>query len=168
MDISSILEAIFGNMFVILAIIAGIIGFFKEGSKKKEENTQNRPRQNTPPTQRSNSSNPRTSPSLEDTVSTIDASSIEEQQQNQLDHLANRYATAKRSAENISENLQRSSSLKERSKEDDHLSASQKQFKRKLNRNLTKQGLANGVIMAEILGPPRAKKPYRTVVQERK
>lgn len=48
----------------------------------------------------------------------------------------------------------------------------QKQKVRKTNlsiaKNVSKKGLAESVVMAEILGPPRALKPYRNVVHNRK
>lgn len=37
-----------------------------------------------------------------------------------------------------------------------------------VKKNMTKKGLAESVIMAEVLGSPRAVKPYRSIISERK
>src|SRR5699024_10950928 len=42
------------------------------------------------------------------------------------------------------------------------------QFKKDMKKNLTKQGLIDSIVMAEVLGPPRARKPYRSIIYERK
>lgn len=34
--------------------------------------------------------------------------------------------------------------------------------------SMTREGLAKSVVMAEVLGPPRAVKPYRSIISERK
>ncbi|WP_042223420.1 hypothetical protein [Oceanobacillus manasiensis] len=168
--ISSLLEAIFGNMFILIAIVVGIIGFFKNGSDNKgDHQSPNQSRPTSTPSGRTNLPSQRTTTNSNTQHGTVDTSSIDDQHQSQLDQLADRYATAKRSAENISNHQHRTSPLKEeRGNKEEQLSSSQKKFKKQINRNLTKQGLANGIIMAEILGPPRAKKPYRNVISERK
>lgn len=51
---------------------------------------------------------------------------------------------------------------------ENNLSAKQKQFKKRIKRNVNREGLVNGIIMAEILGSPRATKPYRSVISQRK
>lgn len=168
--ISNLMEAIFGNIFILIAIVAGIIGFFKNGSDNKgDQQSPNQPRPTSTPSGRTNMPSQRTSTSTNTQHSTVDTSSVEERHQRQLDQLADRYATTKRSANSIPDNLQRSSSLREgKEKKEEQLSTKQKKFKKRFDRNLTKQGVANGVIMAEILGPPRAKKPYRSVTSKRK
>ena len=169
--ISNLMEAIFGNIFIIIAIVAGIIGFFNNGSENKgEQQSPNQPRPTSTPSGRTNMPSQRTSTtSTNSQQSRVDTSSVEEKHQSQLDQLADRYATTTRSAKSIPDNLQRNSSLREgKEKKEELLSTKQKKFKKRFDRNLTKQGVANGVIMAEILGPPRAKKPYRSVTSERK
>src|SRR5699024_5047064 len=41
-------------------------------------------------------------------------------------------------------------------------------FKKKFKSKLTRDGLVDSIIMAEVLGPTRATKPYRSVIQQRK
>ncbi|GGA68667.1 hypothetical protein [Ornithinibacillus halotolerans] len=48
------------------------------------------------------------------------------------------------------------------------LNEKQEAFKKDVQTGLTYKGLVQGVIMSEVLGPPRARKPYRSVIQERK
>ncbi|WP_010650932.1 hypothetical protein [Oceanobacillus massiliensis] len=40
-------------------------------------------------------------------------------------------------------------------------------MKRQVVDNISAKGLVNGVMMSEILGAPRAKKPYRSILQDR-
>lgn len=42
------------------------------------------------------------------------------------------------------------------------------QFKKEVKTGLNHSGIVNGIIMSEVLGPPRARKPYQNVVVERK
>src|SRR5690606_32233886 len=40
-------------------------------------------------------------------------------------------------------------------------------FKKDVKTSLNHKGLVNGIIMSEVLGPPRARKPFRSVIAER-
>jgi heme-binding NEAT domain protein len=44
----------------------------------------------------------------------------------------------------------------------------QERFKRDVKKGLNYKGLVNGIIMSEVLGSPRARKPYRSIVAERR
>ncbi|WP_077327053.1 hypothetical protein [Virgibacillus siamensis] len=48
------------------------------------------------------------------------------------------------------------------------LTKEQKEFKKRISNNLNKKGLVNGIIMAEILGKPRAMQPYRSIISKRR
>lgn len=56
----------------------------------------------------------------------------------------------------------------ERNVSDKGLSAEQKQFKRRVRGNLNEKGLVNGIVMSEVLGKPRAMKPYKSVISKRR
>ncbi|WP_077621465.1 hypothetical protein [Sediminibacillus massiliensis] len=43
-----------------------------------------------------------------------------------------------------------------------------KKPKLKVRKNLSKKGLAESIVMAEVLGPPRAVKPYQDVIQQKR
>src|SRR5690625_2236794 len=43
-------------------------------------------------------------------------------------------------------------------------SKAEKRHKKRIRKNLTKKGLINGIIMSEVLGPPRARKPYQNIL----
>lgn len=106
------------------------------------------------------------------TVYTTSTTNIYMEEQNQMEQLKNRM--------NISEDVslaeinQMDISLGTEIQDEIKHSASSSgnknkmQFKRDVKSGLNREGLINGIIMSEVLGSPRARKPYRSVVSERK
>lgn len=160
-------EAIFSNGFIILAAIAGIIGFFKDSFSKdtdKENERRTKPNKPVPPfgggaTKVGSQPTKRT----EREGGSISAASASEQKQRQMDQLAEQMgADLQEPIEDLVQQVQ--SVQSQRQVTEGHL---QKQkMKRQVANNFTREGLINGIIMSEVLGKPRAKKPYRSVVSE--
>ncbi|GAB4073408.1 hypothetical protein GCM10028778_09260 [Barrientosiimonas marina] len=48
------------------------------------------------------------------------------------------------------------------------LTSAQQVMRKEMRHNLTREGIVNGVIMSEVLGQPRALRPYRSQVAQRK
>jgi vacuolar-type H+-ATPase subunit I/STV1 len=171
----ALLELIFGNFFIVLLIIFGILGFLRDNSAKQKEEEQRRRRTGQ---QRSPQSSQPSYSSQEDTHTgsrstlekareSISSSTIAEQQQEQLDKLASQFNTKK--SEVMSDMQEEFSDTKSVLREFNRdLSKEQKQIKKGVSESLKGKGLINGIIMAEVLGPPRATKPYRSVISERK
>lgn len=89
---------------------------------------------------------------------------IEEQRQKQYEKLAGNIAQAAQfeADEEVKPQLL--------NKQTETQSAKLKQgsFKKNFKKQLTKEGLVNSIVMAEILGPPRAKRPYENVLTKRR
>ncbi|MFD1038521.1 hypothetical protein ACFQ3N_08965 [Virgibacillus byunsanensis] len=162
----NLFEAITGNFFIIVVIIAGIIGFLRDSSakqKQQERKPSNTPRStSTPSGGRSRSQGDYRGNQSQQTVS---STSIQDQQNEQMKQVADRMG-AKKGIEELPHDAIIGNTLREPPKEE--LSHDQLKLRQQIGNNLTKKGLVNGIIMAEVLGPPRAKKPYRSVISERR
>ncbi|MFD1412809.1 hypothetical protein [Oceanobacillus jeddahense] len=179
------MDWIFENLFLIIIIISGIVAFLGDSKKKQEEQKK---KQSTPPkNQTSSRPNQQRSPQemrtgqqtqrkreqpraerqvyREGERPDISAGGIEEQQRKQMERMTNRYQTA--SQEDVEDAKQNFKDLiVDRKDEGDN--PGKNEMKKRVSGNLDGKGLVNGVIMAEVLGPPRAKQPYRSIVQRRK
>ncbi|MGP4107230.1 hypothetical protein [Virgibacillus sp. L01] len=153
-------------ILIILAIIGGLAGFLKDKSDKdtnKQKRTVNSP--NPSPTPSGGGGMAR---SDYQTQVSEEKTSIEEQQQEQRERLADRMNTATQKA---IEERKHDAIINENdniNQTGNKLSVEQKRFKRRIKNNLNQQGLVNGVIMAEVLGSPRAKEPYQSIVKQRR
>lgn len=153
----SLIQLIMDNLFIVVIIIAGIIGFFRNSSAEQEQDRgqTNRPRQ-TPSgggnqTHQRRTHKPQSNPSV--------PASIEEQQSEQLGRLANQSQTETKDAmEKLPHDSIIGNTLRDPNKNN---SGEKEALRRQVKRNLGKTGLVNGIIMSEVLGSPRAKKPYQ-------
>lgn len=174
----ALLEAIFGNFMIVIVIIGAIISFLKDKTDKEKQKQQ---QSNTP----YRKPNPKPVPSASDyqakrnhpspsvqkqTIpkpTSVDTKSIEEQQANQLKKLVDRIDTGSDQTlsglqlEALNNYAQIGSQLKNKKSQHQPL-------QKRLKRNLSRDGLVDSVIMAEVLGPPRAVKSFRTDAKERR
>ncbi|MBR3121372.1 hypothetical protein [Oceanobacillus profundus] len=168
---------IFDNLFIIIIIISGIIGFFNNSNEKQKQ--QEKEKKKAPPQRpgRTVSEGTRTperkpQPVAEQRVyreersrDTVSTASIAEQQKQQMEKLASKYSTISNSKiEDLKSQADSGSILLEPEKE---TSKKQERLKKQVVGNLGAKGLVNGIIMSEILGPPRAKKSYKNVLDDR-
>ncbi|MFD1066359.1 hypothetical protein [Oceanobacillus locisalsi] len=184
------MDWIFDNLYLVIIILFGIISFLSSSGKKEEEQKK---KQSTPPNnptqtrqrqQQSSSQGAgtqqqsqvqrqrqREQPRAQRQVyqegerPDISAGSIEEQQQKQMERMADRYQTS--SQEDLEDAEQNFKGLKVERKSEEN-APGRAEMKRRVSGNLEGKGLVNGIIMAEVLGSPRAKKPYRSIIQKRK
>jgi len=163
------MDWILENIFIIIVIISGIIGFFNSNDDKDQKKQQKRP----VPSKPRQSTNERTrQPRAESKVyrdepikSPVISASIEEQQKAQMDRLATKYSSLSESKiGELSNQVFSKSQLKEPIKDSQ---VRQERMKKQVVKNLGAKGLVNGIIMSEVLGPPRAKKPYQSVIKDR-
>ncbi|GAB3050829.1 hypothetical protein [Virgibacillus ainsalahensis] len=167
-------EFIANNFFLVIIIIAGILGFFRNNAAQQQE--QNRKAQ--PPGNRNNVPRPTPYPSggnesqqesrtaEQPSQRSISTTSVEEQQNEQMDRLARKLRTdSKQEMEKLPHDAIRENTSLERSKD---LSKNQEEVKSQIKDNLDRKGLVNGIIMSEVLGPPRAKKPYQSVLAKKR
>ena len=173
-------QLIMDNIFIIILVISGIIGFFssnKEEQKKQQQQQrkeQQRPRQ-TEPKPTPTPSGPREprrpevyrrtemEPSEPDVITTA---SIENEQKSQMEKLQARYGIS--SSSTIGEDIAHQGlKFRESLKPLDDLSEEKEVLKNDIKQSLRNKGLINGIIMAEVLGKPRSLKPYESVSLER-
>lgn len=150
----AIFDTLFGNILVLLAIVGGIAGFIKDKSKKADESSKRYP---TP--------KPTKTPSGGYQVASDEGSqrmSMENQQGNVIDEQQGTHLH--RAVKNGEHDAIPESTLRRPPHDSDHKS----RLKREIRHNLSKQGLVNNIIMSEVLGPPRATKPYKSVTAERR
>src|SRR5690625_5465505 len=169
----ALLVAIFGNFMIVLIIIGGIVGFLKDKSEKgRQQKNQSESPFETP--------NPTAAPSAGGDYQTSrhkpvepvkrqthhTTPSVDEQRAEQMKHIVGRMQTGTNKAlEDVQPKaIERSTAKRSKPVKSQRPDAFKKQFKS----NLTRDGLVDRIIMAEELGAPRATKPYRSVIQERK
>ncbi|RDW19232.1 hypothetical protein CWR48_09315 [Oceanobacillus arenosus] len=172
-------QLIFDNIFVVIIIISAIMGLFgkkpEDAEKRKHQN--NRPKPAPNPVSRGQQ-NARPEPSrttgskqtrgnvpkpTKPMVSTI---SIEEQQKAQMERLK---GTINSGENNAIDDLSHHAFVEDPiTTSINELSKVQANYKKQIRTNLTRKGLVNGIIMSEVLGSPRARKPYQSIVEQRK
>lgn len=181
-------ELIFSNPLFIILIVGGLISLLKGGAdnKNKQQTEQQRPRQPQTVTrspnqqqakakQQSSQAKPQSQPKER----VVRSTSIELQRQKQLDQLTNRFGVDTEDDEHSASKAEEHSKLKvrqrklaeQRRKAETaalHGTETQRRLKRRFQKKLTRDGLIDSVIMSEVLGSPRARKPYESVVKQRR
>ncbi|MBY7143346.1 hypothetical protein KFZ56_09795 [Virgibacillus sp. NKC19-3] len=157
----SLIELIMDNLFIVVIIIAGIIGFFRNSSAEQEQDRRqtNRPRPTSTSAPSGGDNQPQQRRAHEAPSNQPAPASIEEQQSEQLGRLANQLQTETKDAmEKLPHDAIIGNTLREPNK---NSSVEKEALKKQIKGNLGKTGLVNGIIMSEVLGSPRARKPYQ-------
>ncbi|MFD2046104.1 hypothetical protein ACFSTA_12025 [Ornithinibacillus salinisoli] len=168
-----IFDFLAGNIIFVIIIIGAILRLLG-GSKENEQEKRGqnpRPRQNPEPRPTATPSGgqrQRNNQPVKQNETAAQTISIEDQQQQQLERLAGRMNTSK--DQSMDDLTGHSSNLGETFKQPKRNIDSHKEenYRKQIKGNLSRNGLVNSVIMAEVLGSPRAKKPYRSVIADRK
>lgn len=161
-------DAILRNPFLVLLIIGGIISFFKGKNEKQEDKKR-------PPETKPKRPEPRPVNQRKEVIikqeppraqeQRVERLTIEEHQQKQMESLMSRLHTmeAPRSYERPNDaNIKREIEVQNLVSQYNHT-----KFKKSFVKSLNKEGLINSIIMAEVLGLPRAKQPYQSVAVRR-
>lgn len=174
-----LIDLIFENPFLLVIILGALFSLF--GGKKKEEQQEQRQRQNQrtgsqqqrqqqsqqPMRTKSNPSQPRQQVKKKTQEKRAPQLSIEEQRARQMARFASNHVTEHHSAE-ADEKLVRADERRKTEIQNLTSSYDQKRFKKEFKQGLTREGLINSVIMAEVLGSPRARNPYESIVSKRR
>ncbi|OZU89930.1 hypothetical protein CIL03_01970 [Virgibacillus indicus] len=160
----NLFEALASNGYIIFIIIAGIIGFLKNSSNKQKEEQQKRPNKSPRSRTAPSGGKPKQKVYVDNEADRVYTSSIEDKQNEQMEQLANRYRT---SGDQSMKDLEHSA-FNDLSKSEIDLSQKRSHLKREIGSNLEGKRLINGIILSEVLGPPRAQKPYRSIVSQRR
>lgn len=154
------------NIVFVVIIVAALLNFLNRGRKTEEEQERQRP---VNPTANQNNRSDQRKAQVEQpvkrvkqTIKTVQESvskSMEEQRQEQYDRLKRQY-------ESSSQYDEPKRDVKERKLQPEQEEVVQVNIK--LEDKLSSKGLIESVIMAEVLGPPRALNPYQNIVMKRK
>lgn len=162
--IFDLFEALAANSYIIFIIIAGIIGFLKNSSNKQKEEQQKRPNKPLRPRTASAGGEPKQKVYGDNEADHVYTTSIEKKQNEQMEQLANRYrAMGDQSMEDLEH-----SAFNDLRKSEIDINQKRSQLKSEIGSNLRGKRLINGIIMSEVLGPPRAQRPYQSVVSQRR
>ncbi|SET61424.1 hypothetical protein SAMN05216389_11732 [Oceanobacillus limi] len=173
----SLFDFLFSNIVFVVIVIGALMRLFRgnaedDGGQQKRQPERTRQQTNPKPT-----ATPSGGPIQRNrqpkadytTAETNPTHTLEEQQQQQLEKLAGRMnATIDQSMDELSSNTTDhiGQSLQKPKKQPS--SKKTENYRKQIKNNLSRDGLVNSVVMAEVLGPARARKPYRSVIQERK
>ncbi|MBN6206001.1 hypothetical protein JYK21_06020 [Ralstonia pickettii] len=173
------IEFIMNNMFLVIIIISGIIGFLSSNKEEQKKQQQRKTQQQRPaasktkptptpsgpqePQHRQRVYQTKTQSEEKDLTTTA---SIADEQQEQMKRLEERYGITSTDLTDEDLSLQGLKFQKSLSKIKD-LSEEQRVLKKDIRKSLKNKGLINGIIMAEVLGKPRSLKPYESVTLER-
>lgn len=165
------MEFIFGNIFFVIIIIGIILKFIGGGSEAKTDEQNQQEGQSTKPVRRrifdeikkvEEMFQPETT--SQDSPEATSKGSAEAQRQKQLERLKQNYAPMENTEDDdiakhsgLQTRRQQSTNTKKVTKKDLHL-----------KKRLSRGGLKESIIMAEVLGPPRAYHPYQNIAQNRR
>lgn len=169
-----LIEVVFRNPFLLILLVGGIFSLLKGKPEEdaKEEQSQRREAPTFPetfplPYEREQADQQF---EVESSEYSIDSLSIEEQREQQMQQLTAQYSMNDHKDEEEHSGLQDKAKLADLRREMDVQKIKapyNKKFKKEFTKSLTKKGLVNSVIMAEVLGSPRALKPYQSVPSRR-
>lgn len=168
-----IIDLIFENPFFLIIIIGALFSLFS-GKKKEEQKEQQRSSQQNRPRPESVNAASRTSRRKQqvnrgeqERERVTPQLSIEEQRAKQLAQFASKNVSSQHHSDS---DVKTADGENKRKTEIQELASSysQREFKREFKKSLSRKGLINSVIMSEVLGPPRARNPYKSVISKRK
>lgn len=168
----SIIDFIFSNFLILFIVVGGLAKLVGGDTKKNESDTKTRQPAQTRQQSQGRATNRTHSMSKQESSESMASVSIEEQQQKQLERLAGKVAThTAKGYDDLTEQSYSSNShhafLKSDQNNKKEFTNNKKEVKKRLNKKINRSGLIDSVIMAEVLGPPRARKPYKSVISER-
>lgn len=171
-----LIDVVLSNPFLLLLVIGGLISLFR---RKEGENTNERPERDEQTAQRSEQKKP--SP-FEDFLGKIEGvltdddqpdavqptpketparqtASASDQRLEQMQQLSEQIQSGER--RDISRDIQSHTGRKRTIElSEDLLNASERRLRKDVKQRLTKKSLIDSIIMAEVLGEPRSRKPY--------
>lgn len=180
---NDIFELIMGNMFIVIIIIGALIKLFSNSKAKENERTNNEQQSNedheesqsvfqqvkaemeqqkkAQTLENERRSKEVAAEKMKQVTQSVGSVSVEKHRQAQVDRLKQGYQTASKAVDSEhSSGLSSLEPLRQETTGNDEISL-------KLNKRLTQKGLIESVVMAEVLGSPRALKPYRSVTSNR-
>lgn len=142
-------------LFFVISFINYLLGGQKEENKEPVRKGQNQHEHDYTSSQ--------TQPSKENRINTVNKSNVQEQREQQMDQLMDQLDISLDEEDQKENTAQQSRMMNKEIHQTEHdESAKEKQvMKKRLRKKLNRDGLIDSVIMAEVLGRPRALSPYR-------
>jgi len=172
----SFFELIFGNFFIVIIIIVAIINMLsktKTGNQSRDRNTERESTQERRTIQeRLEEKVEQVKESYQQAAETLSSeveettNTFEDQRQAQYEQLKQRIQSEQqydnmKDKSNVDLKLPTQAAVNQDATEDMDVN-------NYITKNLTKQGLAESIVMAEVLGPPRALNPYQNIAMKRR
>lgn len=155
------MDDIFPFLMVLFAIGSGLASFF---GKDKKDDDSTKKTVSTKPVNRQHQTQAKKSVNEASSQKTSSMGSYFEERKEQIEALQSSLDTDPNRSNDVSQNrMQEVIELKRKKKQKPARKTSMS-----LARNISKEGLAESVIMAEVLGAPRAKRPYQSRIYTRK
>lgn len=164
-----LIDLILENPLFLIILIGGIVSLLRGKSENTEENQPETKRPK--PAQAENAFEPsrqRERSRSAETIKTepVASRSIEELRQEQMLRFSGQADSDEDQQVNKSRKI--SNKIRKESTRSRDIRQNEKVFKNNFNQSLTKKGLVNSVIMAEVLGAPRSRRAYQTVITKRR
>lgn len=181
-----LLEFILANPFFILLILGGFFSLFRGNEKSTQQKRTQPSNQPRPTPQRAQRVEPQRAQRVEPNhpkqsqqamrqseAKQINTSVRERQSVSDRQLQMNRHVEATRLQQRSEYSHHRSKNVSQQTRKNavskqPQLEIASPMMARRIKRKLTRQGLIDSIVMAEILGPPRARKRYRNLVSERR
>jgi hypothetical protein len=190
-----IIKFLMGNIVFVVIVVMGIIRVLTGGNnnqQKKQQPTRqhkpNQPRQTRIPSPSEGQQRPKQTVyqssservyeekqktvEPENPVYTTSSTNIYTEEQHQMEQLKRRMNISDDISINemMETDISLGTEIQDEIKHSASLSSNnnQIQFKKDVKAGLNREGLIRGIIMSEVLGPPRARKPYQNIITERK
>lgn len=162
------------NFFIVVIIIGAILSLLKNKSSTSDnenESTENPysagSTRNTYQSRSQGVNDDLTPSSASNSAATPGIGSVEEQQEQQMKQLEKRMGTRSMISDDEGYKSRDVGIGSSESKSESNKPYQQQQFKKELKGRLNQKGLIDSIVMAEVLGPPRAKKPYSSILTEK-
>jgi|SRR5699024_1181832 len=164
------------NFIIIVIIIGGILSLFKNKSNPSEDERQRAgnpaapgsQKRNHPSASHSRSTNSRTG-YTPPTMNKQNPVSIEEQKKKQLEELQKRMGGSSMAVVQEEEDNSHQAGLESNLRSPTIVKPyHHREFRNEIKGKLNRKGLIDSIVMAEVLGPPRAKKPYSSIISQKK
>jgi len=163
-----LIDLVLENPLFLIILIGGIVSLFKGKSEQAEESesTTNKPKPRSVEDlfERAHQRE-RTRSTEKVRTEPISSKTIEELREEQMLRFAGQADDDEDQQKNDEYTSRSSNRIMEENTKVNH---KKQAFKQNFNKSLTRKGLVNSVIMAEVLGAPRARKPYQSVITKRR
>ncbi|MDL4841501.1 hypothetical protein [Aquibacillus rhizosphaerae] len=165
------MEDLFGMIIPLLAAAAWLFGSFKKQDEKNKPAEKNQhPRPTSTPSGRTDYEVSSPVDDYDDSSTKMGPQRYYEEKKQQLDQLKDHMEIGGNitSGQREQNSMINEVSRKGKNKKTNKSPSSRKSETFSIAKNMSKRGLAESIVMAEVLGPPKSQKPHRNIMQNRR